>query len=48
MTTTIDIKDITRRFGKHTVLNDVNLAVEPGELLALLGPPAPAKPPCSA
>jgi sulfate transport system ATP-binding protein len=43
MTTTIDIKDITRRFGKHTVLNDVNLAVEPGELLALLGPSGSGK-----
>ena len=43
MTTTIDIKDITRRFGKHTVLNDVNLAVQPGELLALLGPSGSGK-----
>jgi sulfate transport system ATP-binding protein len=43
MSTTIEIKDITRRFGHHTVLDDVNLAVEPGELLALLGPSGSGK-----
>ena len=43
MTTTIDIHDIYRSFGPHTVLNNVNLAVEPGELLALLGPSGSGK-----
>jgi sulfate transport system ATP-binding protein len=43
MSTTIEIRDITRRFGQHTVLNDVNLAVQPGELLALLGPSGSGK-----
>ncbi len=43
MSTTIEIKNITRSFGRHTVLNDVNLAVQPGELLALLGPSGSGK-----
>ncbi len=43
MSTTIEIKNITRRFGRHTVLDDVNLAVQPGELLALLGPSGSGK-----
>jgi sulfate transport system ATP-binding protein len=43
MSTTIDIRNITRRFGQHTVLDDVNLSVKPGELLALLGPSGSGK-----
>jgi sulfate/thiosulfate transport system ATP-binding protein len=43
MSTTIEIKNIVRRFGQHTVLNDVNLSVQPGELLALLGPSGSGK-----
>jgi sulfate transport system ATP-binding protein len=43
MSTTIEIKGIVRRFGQHTVLNDVNLSVQPGELLALLGPSGSGK-----
>jgi sulfate transport system ATP-binding protein len=43
MSTTIEIKNIFRQFGKHTVLNDVNLSVQPGELLALLGPSGSGK-----
>ncbi len=43
MSTTIDIRNIFRKFGQHTVLNDVNLSVEPGELLALLGPSGSGK-----
>jgi sulfate transport system ATP-binding protein len=43
MSTTIEIKNISRNFGQHTVLSDVNLAVEPGELLALLGPSGSGK-----
>jgi len=43
MSTTIEIKNISRRFGRHTVLDNVNLAVEPGELLALLGPSGSGK-----
>ncbi len=43
MSTTIDIRNIFRKFGQHTVLSDVNLSVEPGELLALLGPSGSGK-----
>jgi len=43
MSTEIDIAGVVRRFGPHTVLNAVNLAVRPGELLALLGPSGSGK-----
>jgi sulfate transport system ATP-binding protein len=43
MSTEIDVTGIVRRFGPHTVLNDVDLAVRPGELLALLGPSGSGK-----
>jgi len=43
MSTAIEVCDIVRRFGGHTVLGGVNLAVEPGELLALLGPSGSGK-----
>jgi len=43
MSTEIDITNISRRFGQHTVLDDVNLTVRPGELLALLGPSGSGK-----
>lgn len=34
----IEIKDITKQFGTFKALNDINLEVKSGELLALLGP----------
>jgi sulfate transport system ATP-binding protein len=43
MSTEINIENIVRRFGEHTVLNDVSLTVHPGELLALLGPSGSGK-----
>jgi len=43
MSTEIEVKNIVRRFGPHTVLKDVNLSVRPGELLALLGPSGSGK-----
>jgi sulfate transport system ATP-binding protein len=43
MSTEIDVENIVRRFGMHTVLDGVNLAVRPGELLALLGPSGSGK-----
>jgi len=39
----IDIRHLTKHFGTFTALNDVNLAVRPGELLALLGPSGSGK-----
>jgi sulfate transport system ATP-binding protein len=43
MSTEIEVEDLIRRFGPHTVLSGVNLAVRPGELLALLGPSGSGK-----
>lgn len=34
----IEIQNVTKRFGAFTALNDISLQVERGELLALLGP----------
>ncbi len=34
----IQVDHVTKRFGVFTVLNDVSLRVEAGELIALLGP----------
>lgn len=31
-------EDLSRRFGKHRVVNGVSLSVEPGEVVGLLGP----------
>jgi sulfate transport system ATP-binding protein len=39
----IEVRHITKRFGDFTALNDVSLAVHPGELLALLGPSGSGK-----
>ncbi len=43
MTTGIEITHLSRSFGAHQVLKDVNLTVHPGELLALLGPSGSGK-----
>ena len=40
---TIRVSGITKRFGSYTALDAVDLAVEPGELLALLGPSGSGK-----
>jgi len=34
----LEIKDITKRFGTQTVLNNINATVEKGELVCVLGP----------
>lgn len=38
MATTITIKNLTKRFGNVTAVNDVSLVIEPGSFLTLLGP----------
>jgi sulfate transport system ATP-binding protein len=43
MSTEITIANVTRSFNGHTVLDDVNLTVHEGELLALLGPSGSGK-----
>ena len=39
----ISIKGVTKRFGSFTALDNVNIEVPPGELLALLGPSGSGK-----
>lgn len=40
---TIEIKHITKNFGNFIALNNINLNIVPGELLALLGPSGSGK-----
>lgn len=39
----IEVRNIRKNFGDYAALSDVNLKVEPGELLALLGPSGSGK-----
>ena len=39
----IEVRNITKRFGQFTALDDVDLKVETGELVALLGPSGSGK-----
>ena len=34
----LELKNITKKFGNNTILNNVSLTVEPGEFLVLVGP----------
>ena len=38
MTTTIVIRNLTKRFGSVVAVNGVSLTIEPGTFLSLLGP----------
>ena len=38
MTTTITVKNLTKRFGSVVAVNNVSLTIEPGTFLTLLGP----------
>ncbi|PWJ60499.1 ABC-2 type transport system ATP-binding protein [Dyadobacter jejuensis] len=33
----LEAKNLTKRYGKHTALNNLNLTIKPGEIFALLG-----------
>lgn len=39
----IEIKNITKKYGKVTILEDVNLTIEPNEFFAFLGPSGSGK-----
>ena len=33
----VELKDVVKRYGTHTVLNGVSLDVEKGEIIAIIG-----------
>ncbi|MCI0405891.1 MAG: ATP-binding cassette domain-containing protein, partial [candidate division Zixibacteria bacterium] len=39
----IEISNLVKRFGKHTVLDGVSLSVETGEVLVIFGPSGSGK-----
>jgi ABC-type Fe3+/spermidine/putrescine transport system ATPase subunit len=43
MPVTLEIVGLNKRFGKQTVLEDIDLAVEAGEFLTFLGPSGSGK-----
>ncbi len=36
--TAIELIEVSKRYGETSVLSGINLAIEPGEFIALLGP----------
>lgn len=40
----IRFEDVTVAYGGHVVLDSLDLTVEPGEVMALLGPSGSARP----
>ena len=39
----VEVKNVTKKFGSFTALDNVSLKVESGELVALLGPSGSGK-----
>jgi ABC-type histidine transport system ATPase subunit len=44
MTLTIEAANLVKRFGKTRALDGLDLVAEPGQVVAVLGPTAPARP----
>lgn len=38
MKTILECKDLTKRYGKKTALNHINLTLKSGRIIGLLGP----------
>ena len=36
--TVVELRSVTKRYGRQTVLDGIDLAIERGEFLTLLGP----------
>ena len=41
----IAVRNVTKRYGNFTAVDDLSFEVERGEIFAMLGPTARAKPP---
>jgi len=39
----IEFKDVTKKYGRHTVLDKLNLKIEPGEFVSVIGPSGAGK-----
>lgn len=46
-TPAVELQQVTKNYGSVQALKGISLTVEPGEVVALLGPNEPAKPPRS-
>ena len=44
MSAVIDVQHVTRDYGGRPAVDNVSLAIEEGEIFAILGPAAPARP----
>lgn len=42
----IEIRNVSKNFNAFKALDDINLDIQSGELVALLGPSGAARPPC--
>ena len=40
----VELRNVTKRFGSNTVIDNINLTIPQGQMVTLLGRPAAAKP----